>query len=66
MRLGVMRAQQVTPESLVQIMQDLRIRRRTTDEEAFQSTLQQLRAQIDILDEQLLDILKSVWKLLTI
>ena len=52
-------AQQVTPESLVQIMQDLRIRRRTTDEEAFQSTLQQLRAQIDILDEQLLDILKK-------
>ncbi len=50
-------AQQVTPKRLVEIMKDLKVRNKTTDEEAYQHTLNTLRAQIDVLDQTLLDTL---------
>ena len=50
-------AQQVTPSALVQIMKDLKIREATTDEENYQTELQNLRAQIDIADQAILDTL---------
>ena len=50
-------AQQVTPTSLIQIMKDLKIREATTDEESYQTELQNLRAQIDIADQAILDTL---------
>ena len=50
-------AQQVTPKELIQIMKDLRIRKITDQEEEYRSKLNNLRAQIDILDNQLIDTL---------
>ena len=52
-------AQQVTPQRLVQIMNDLRIRKTSTSEEDYVSQLTGLRSRIDILDDQLLDLLKK-------
>ncbi len=50
-------AQQVTPKRLVQIMRDLRIRKETDEETEYNNELSNLRAQIDIFDNQLIDIL---------
>ncbi len=50
-------AQQVTPSALIDIMNDLKIRQTTTDAEDYQSELANLRAQIDLLDQNLLDTL---------
>ena len=50
-------AQQVTPSRLVEIMHDLTVRKKTTDEEAYQFALNTLRAQIDVIDQTLLDTL---------
>jgi chorismate mutase len=50
-------AQQVTPKSLIQIMKDLRIRKETDEEAEYNNNLSNLRAQIDILDNQLVDLL---------
>ncbi|MBT8264233.1 MAG: bifunctional 3-deoxy-7-phosphoheptulonate synthase/chorismate mutase type II [Muriicola sp.] len=50
-------AQQVTPKKLVQIMEDLRIRKETDEEAEYKSKLSNLRAQIDIIDNQIVDIL---------
>ncbi|MBT8320385.1 MAG: bifunctional 3-deoxy-7-phosphoheptulonate synthase/chorismate mutase type II [Eudoraea sp.] len=50
-------AQQVTPKALVQIMEDLKIRKVTDQEAEYRSKLGNLRAQIDVIDNQLLDIL---------
>ncbi|NNJ89532.1 MAG: bifunctional 3-deoxy-7-phosphoheptulonate synthase/chorismate mutase type II, partial [Eudoraea sp.] len=50
-------AQQVTPKTLVQIMEDLKIRKETDQEEEYRSKLNNLRAQIDIIDNQLIDML---------
>lgn len=52
-------AQQVTPERLVEIMNDLRIRKTSVSEEDYVSQLGNLRSHIDIIDEQLLDLLKK-------
>ena len=46
-----------TPTNLIQIMKDLKIRETTTDEESYQTELQNLRAQIDIADQAILDTL---------
>ena len=51
--------QQVTPERLVEIMNDLRIRKTSASEEDYVSQLGNLRSRIDIIDEQLLDLLKK-------
>lgn len=50
-------AQQVTPERLVQIMKDLRIRKESDEEAEYNNKLSNLRAQIDVLDNQLIDLL---------
>ena len=50
-------AQQVTPKKLVQIMKDLRIRKETDQEAEYNNQLSNLRAQIDVLDNQLIDML---------
>ncbi|PWL37856.1 3-deoxy-7-phosphoheptulonate synthase [Flagellimonas aquimarina] len=50
-------AQQVTPERLMQIMNDLRIRKETDEEAEYNSKLSNLRAQIDVIDNQIIDIL---------
>jgi chorismate mutase len=50
-------AQQVTPESLIQIMKDLKIRKESTPKVAYNDQLKTLRAQIDVMDNQLLETL---------
>ncbi|GMN05865.1 bifunctional 3-deoxy-7-phosphoheptulonate synthase/chorismate mutase type II [Croceitalea sp. MTPC5] len=50
-------AQQITPKTLVQIMQDLKIRKETDEEAEYNSKLNNLRAQIDIIDNQLIQTL---------
>ena len=50
-------AQQVTPKRLVEIMKDLKVRKKTNEEEAYLHSLNNLRAQIDIVDQTLLDTL---------
>ena len=50
-------AQQVTPEALVRIMKDLKIRKESTPEPDYNNQLQNLRAQIDVIDNNLLDTL---------
>ena len=49
--------QQVTPSRLVEIMNDLKIRKATTDEESYQKELESLREKIDISDQIILDTL---------
>ncbi|WP_299058558.1 bifunctional 3-deoxy-7-phosphoheptulonate synthase/chorismate mutase type II [uncultured Polaribacter sp.] len=50
-------AQQVTPDSLKQIMRDLKVKKETNTEAAYQSELDNLRAQINVVDGQLVDLL---------
>jgi chorismate mutase len=50
-------AQQVTPTVLKQIFKDLRIRKISTDEDDFNTKMIKLRADIDIADSKLLEIL---------
>ena len=50
-------AQQVTPDTLKQIMEDLKVRKQTNTEEEYQKTLNNLRAQITVADNQLVDLL---------
>lgn len=56
-------AQQVTPKKLIQIMKDLKIRKETDVEEEYNSKLSNLRAQIDVIDNQLIDILGKRMKI---
>ena len=50
-------AQQVTPSSLIKIMEDLKIRKESDPEAQYNAELNNLRAQIDIVDNQVLDLL---------
>jgi chorismate mutase len=50
-------AQQVTPEKLKQIMKDLKIRKETNTEAEYQRSLDNLRAQINVADNQLVELL---------
>jgi chorismate mutase len=50
-------AQQVTPKRLIEIMRDLKVRKITTEEQAYQNELSVLRSQIDVADQNLLDVL---------
>ena len=50
-------AQQVTPQTLVRIMEDLRVRKETDPEKDYLNNLNSLRAQIDVLDNQLIELL---------
>ncbi|MCL5245850.1 bifunctional 3-deoxy-7-phosphoheptulonate synthase/chorismate mutase type II [Cellulophaga sp. 20_2_10] len=50
-------AQQVTPDKLVQIMRDLKIRKESDPEAEYNKDLSNLRAQIDVIDAQLIETL---------
>ncbi|MDG3581015.1 bifunctional 3-deoxy-7-phosphoheptulonate synthase/chorismate mutase type II [Galbibacter pacificus] len=50
-------AQQVTPQSLKQIMRDLKIRKETDEEAEYNNKLTNCRAQIDVIDNSLIEIL---------
>lgn len=50
-------AQQVTPSTLVQIMRDLKIRKETDAEAEYQTALSNLRAKIDVIDNQIIGLL---------
>lgn len=50
-------AQQITPESLQNVLSHLQIRRSKGETEGYKKELLKLRANIDILDEQLIDII---------
>lgn len=50
-------AQQVTPAALIQIMKDLKIRKETDAEAEYIRSLDNLRAQIDIVDNQIIGLL---------
>ncbi len=56
-------AQQVTPEKLVQIMRDLKIRKESDPEAEYNSELTNLRAQIDVIDGQLIEMLGKRMKI---
>ena len=56
-------AQQITPATLVQMMQDLKIRKETSESEEYRSRLSNLRTMIDIADSQLLEILSRRMKI---
>ena len=49
--------QQITPATLVQHMKDLKIRKEASQSEEFLDKLRNLRAQIDLIDSELLDLL---------
>ncbi|MDO6782440.1 chorismate mutase, partial [Marinovum sp. 1_MG-2023] len=56
-------AQQVTPEKLVQIMRDLKIRKESDPEAEYNKDLSNLRAQIDVIDAQLIETLGKRMKI---
>ncbi|AWI25509.1 bifunctional 3-deoxy-7-phosphoheptulonate synthase/chorismate mutase type II [Flavobacterium pallidum] len=55
-------AQQVTPSALKMICQNLKIRRQTSDEDDFNMEMIKLRANIDVADSKLIEILGSRMK----
>ncbi|WP_423819785.1 bifunctional 3-deoxy-7-phosphoheptulonate synthase/chorismate mutase type II [Salinimicrobium sp. TIG7-5_MAKvit] len=55
--------QQITPAALVQIMKDLKIRKEVSESEEFQKKLHNLRAQIDVTDNQLIELLSKRMKI---
>ena len=50
-------AQQVTPTRLKQIMEDLKIRKETETDSKYRDSLENLRAQINVIDDQLIETL---------
>ena len=56
-------AQQVTPDTLIQMMEDLKIRKETDTEADYRNSLNTLRTQIDVIDHQLIDILGKRMKI---
>lgn len=50
-------SQQITPATLIQIMKDLKIRKEVSESEEFKSKLNNLRAKIDVADNQLIELL---------
>lgn len=49
--------QQITPDTLIQMTKDLKIRKETDTEAAYESALNNLRTQIDIADHQIIETL---------
>ena len=56
-------AQQVTPSSLIQMMEDLKIRKSTDNEADYRNALNTLRTQIDVVDHQLIEMLGKRMKI---
>ncbi|WP_104734680.1 bifunctional 3-deoxy-7-phosphoheptulonate synthase/chorismate mutase type II [Hanstruepera ponticola] len=50
-------AQQITPNTLIQFMDDLKIRKETGEATEFKNKINTLRTQIDVIDHQLIEIL---------
>ena len=50
-------AQQVTPDYLMKMMEDLKIRKSTDTEADYKAALNTMRTQIDVIDHQLIEIL---------
>lgn len=50
-------AQQITPQRLAQITQDLRVRQTFTPEEDFQQKLAEFRSKMDIIDQQIIELM---------
>ena len=50
-------AQQITPDTLIQFMEDLKIRKETSSEAEFNNNINTLRTQIDVIDHQLIEVL---------
>ena len=50
-------AQQVTPETLIQMMEDLKIRKETETDSNYRESLDNLRAQINVVDGQLIEMM---------
>ncbi|MBT8273729.1 MAG: chorismate mutase, partial [Bacteroidia bacterium] len=50
-------AQQITPSTLIQFMEDLKIRKETGDNTEFKNRINTLRTQIDVIDHQLIEML---------
>ena len=55
--LGVMLLSKITPKTLIQYTKDLKIRNESTNEASYTDELSKLRAQIDVVDNQLLETL---------
>ncbi|GFR65762.1 3-deoxy-7-phosphoheptulonate synthase [Elysia marginata] len=51
--------QQVTPTTLIKMMEDLRVRKESDKNEAYNNALDLLRAQIDVIDDQLISMLSK-------
>lgn len=49
--------QQITPKTLVKIMEDLKIRKETSAEAEYSNKINTLRTQIDVIDHQLIEVL---------
>ncbi|MBL4887774.1 MAG: bifunctional 3-deoxy-7-phosphoheptulonate synthase/chorismate mutase type II [Flavobacteriaceae bacterium] len=56
-------AQQITPETLIQMMIDLKIRKATDTEGDYKNALNTLRTQIDVTDHQLIEMLGKRMKI---
>jgi chorismate mutase len=56
-------AQQITPETLINMMEDLKIRKVSNEETEYQDKMSNLRAQIDIADNTLIDTLGKRMKI---
>lgn len=50
-------AQQVTPSTLIQMMEDLKVRKPTETDSSYRESLDNLRAQINVVDDQLIELL---------
>ena len=55
-------SQQITPDTLVQMMEDLKIRKETDDDAEYKNKLNTLRTQIDVIDAGLLESLSKRMK----
>lgn len=51
--------QQITPQALIQIMEDLKIRKEKGEDQGYSKALNELRTKIDIADDQILDIISQ-------
>ena len=55
--------QELEPEFKKQYMKDLKIRKVVGDDEAYEKALSELRAQIDVIDHQLIEVMSSRMKI---
>ena len=56
-------AQQITPDTLIQMMEDLKIRKETDDDAEYKNKLNTMRTQIDVIDASLLESLSKRMKI---